>query len=749
MKKHLPSPIAAAAICLSGCSFLAVLVLCIYNPGAGFDVEWAPTWGLRLSFALDGLGALYVLLATGVGSLVFVYSIPYIRLHLEHAGRPVAEQNRFHLLLLLFMTSMVGLATSQDILLMFVFWDLTTISSYLLIGFDHEKREARSAALMALLVTGISAVFFLTGILLLKAQYGTFALRHLIADSRPGPALTIAAILIVLAALAKSAQVPFHFWLPRAMVAPAPVSAYLHSAAMVAAGVFLLARFYPLLQKVPVLLECLWVLGLVSVFIGSVLALTKDGLKEILAYSTIAQYGYVTTMLGFGGPIGAIAAAFYVMAHGLAKSTLFLTVGAIKEATGTERLSDTKGLFRSLPVLGVSSGVASAALAGLPLTIGFFKDELFFKAALDRGWDLAFLCAAGAALTLGYTWRFWSGIFLGGKAHRKPSRISGLLVGPIAVLAALSLLGGIAVAPFTRIAAIAGLASGAVGQNLSPGYHFDARPENLLAGAVYLGGTLLIVSRQVWSKFAGLVALLGDRSGPERWYARTLDLLNYYSHLALSIEVRTLRARISTVLVPSAVLVLLGLIATPAGHFSVGEIAFHDVPLILFLLLAVIAATTLGFPQHHLAVVIALSAVGYSLSMVYTMLGAPDVALVAVLIETVLTLLILGVLTLFPRQLLRRQRRLSGPRRLWRHELVIGGISGLAAFIVAWGTLSRPASGSQVANALISLTPAAHAKDIVTATLADFRGLDTLGEVTVIFIAVVGVVALLQKGKLL
>jgi multicomponent Na+:H+ antiporter subunit A len=299
--------LAWAAAASAAASFVACLAVWLAGGGA-IDVAWAPTLGLRLEFALDGLGALYALLATGIGALVFAYGAGYMPWHLERERRQADDAWRFWPWMVLFMVSMVGLACSLDLILLFVFFDLTAVASYFLIGFDR-NRDARGAALMALLVTGVSAVALLIGAVLLYAAYGTFSVPELSERAESGPTTTAAAALIAVAALAKSAQAPLHFWLPRAMAAPTPVSAYLHSAAMVAAGVLVLGRVHPLLSKSDVMLDGLLVVGLVSIVVGGVLALAQDELKQILAHSTISQYGYVVTLYGIGGAPAAAAAA--------------------------------------------------------------------------------------------------------------------------------------------------------------------------------------------------------------------------------------------------------------------------------------------------------------------------------------------------------------------------------------------------------------------------------------------------------
>jgi multicomponent Na+:H+ antiporter subunit A len=716
--------------------------------GGTIDLAWAPTWGLRLTFALDGLALLYTLLATGIGAVVLIYASRYIPLHLAHQGRPPADAVRFTAFVLLFMGAMVGLVLAQDLMLIFLFWDLTAIASYFLIGYDRHQESSRAAALMALLVTGISAVLFLIGALILATAYGTFSLPELIVRAEVGPALTIAAALMAIAGLAKSAQVPLHFWLPRAMAAPTPVSAYLHSAAMVAAGVFLLARLYPLIARSELLLDSLVGIGFLSMGVGGVLALAKNELKPLLAYSTIAQYGYVVVMLGLGGTYGLAGAAFYVLAHALAKSALFLTAGAVTEATGEKSLARLGGLWRTMPLLAVGSGAAAAALAALPLTIGFFKDELFFAASLEHGPATVALAVTGAAMTFAYVGRFWGGIFLGApRAEARP--IPSALVAPVVGLGLLTILGGIVVGPAARLAEAAGAVSAGVPTPISPAYHLDARSENLMALAAYGLGGLLLASRPAWQTIATGAARLGERLGPERLYWRTLATLNAISDSIHGIEVRDLRSRVATVLVPGGVLILLGVMTTPfEDAFTVGTMRWDQLPLILVLGLATAAAVATTMPQDHLVLSLTLSSVGFALAVVYAFAGAPDVALVAVLVEPLLALLVIGILTKVPRPLLRRATyRVEAPSYRYR-DPILGVVAGLIAFLVVWGVLSKPASLESAAVQQLELAPSAHARDVVTAILADFRGLDTLGEITVLTVALLGLATLLARGRL-
>lgn len=736
-----------AGVAATGVAVLATVAVSLWwsAGGDGVDLPWLPTWGARLAFALDGLGLLYALLACGVGAAVFWYASAYLPRHLAHEGRPATDARRFFALMTLFLVTMVGLATTQDLLLLFLFWDLTAITSYLLIGFDRQHREARLSALMALLVTAVSAVLFLVGLLVLRSEYGTTSIPRLIEVAEPGRPVAIAGALIAVAALAKSAQVPLHFWLPRAMAAPTPVSAYLHSAAMVAAGVFLLSRVYPLLELTGWILDALLAVGLASMTVGGVLALAADRLKQVLAYSTIAQYGYVVTMLGIGGVAGVGAACFYVVAHALAKSALFLTAGAVTEATGAKSLSEVGGLARAMPVLAVGSGLAAAGLAALPLTVGFFKDELFFTAALERGPWLAVAATASAALTFAYIGRFWAGLFLG--APRAAEPVPGRLVQPVLALGLLVVAFGLVVEPVAALGSAAGTVTAGADVDLHPAYHLDLRAENLMALAAY--GLGLVVMRLRPARLLAAVRRAGDTVGPERVYLAGLAGLNRLSNAVHDIEVRDLRGRVVAVLVPAGLLVGAGVAATPfEGAYVVGSVRLADLPLIVALVTCALAAVVVTRLRRHLSFVLALSGVGYSLAVAYTLLSAPDVALVAVLIETLFMLLFVGVFARLPAAALRREAELPVVRSRRIRDPIVGVVSGVLVLLVVWAGLSRPVPADPSADRQIALTEQAHGKDVVTVILADLRGLDTLVEITVVLVALLAVAALLRRGRL-
>jgi len=735
------------AIVTTAAAFGSVLWATSRN-NASVNTVWAESFALRFHLEMDGLAQLYALLATGIGLLVVVYASAYLPRHLEHHHRDAKELPRFFGFLLLFMAAMIGLVMAQDAILLFLFWDLTAIASFFLIGYDREEEESRSSALMALIITGVSAVLVLIGSLILFRELGTFSVPEMIATGSTDDTVGGAVALICIGALAKSAQAPFHFWLPRAMAAPTPVSAYLHSAAMVAAGVFLVGRFYPLVARFDWLLDALLVVGFTSMAVGGVIALTRDVLKQVLAYSTISQYGYVVAMFGLGKDYGVAGATFYVIAHALVKSALFLTAGAVTEATGSKVLSGVGGLGRPMPLLALGSGLAAGGLIALPLTVGFFKDELFFAAAYERGMPFAVLSVIGAALTFAYISRLWIGMFLG-PVRAAASSIPWRLVAPVVFLGVLTVVWGITSGPLIAIAESAASVSANANIEISAAYHLDLRHENVMAIATWGLGILLLLSQPLWRPAALALAELGERIGPERIYERTLAGLEYGSDAIHRYEVRDLRSRVATILAPAGALVGLAVIVTPnSDAFAIGEIRRQDLPVFTMLIVAAFAAVAVAVPRDHLRIVITMSGVGFSLAVIYAFMGAPDVALVAVLVETILSIFFLGMLLLMPRSILRfeTRRRAEGPGV--RRDAFLAAVAAVMAFFVVWGALSRPSPSTTLIDRQTELTPLAHGKDIVTVILADFRGFDTFGEICVITLVLLGVMSLIRRGRM-
>jgi multicomponent Na+:H+ antiporter subunit A len=392
-----------------------------------------------------------------------------------------------------------------------------------------------------------------------------------------------------------------------------------------------------------------------------------------------------------------------------------------------------------MPLLAAASALSAANLVSLPLMVGFFADEFFFAAARQSGIFFAVLAVISAGITLSYTWRFL-GVFLGSPragAHRVPR----LLVAPVVVLGMLGLIGGFVTGPFERLAEAAGAVSLGAQTPLDASYHPELLPEYMMALAAYAMGAVLILSRPVWSSAALGVSRLGKLAGPERLFRLTVHGLNHLSDVVHQAEIQNLRGRVASVLIPTAAMVGAGVLATGLGAYEVGPLRLRETPLMLALLAVAAASFAATLTRRHVTLALVLSSVGFVLAVVYAFYGAPNVALVAVLIETVQTLLLVATLRLIPHRVLRRQAELPVVRR--NRKVLVAAATGAFGFVVAWGALSQPPAGRSVAEELVGLTPGAHAGNVVTATLADFRGLDTLGEVTVVALVLLGITTLL------
>ncbi|MGB4917016.1 MAG: proton-conducting transporter membrane subunit, partial [Propionicimonas sp.] len=399
--------------------------------GGGVLLEnhpWIPGLGVTLSFRVGLLQWLLALIVTGIGALV----LGYCRWYFEHDP----PQTRCLGLLTAFCGAMIGLVTADDLIILYVFWELTTVFSYLLIGHDPTRRANRSAALTALIVTTTGGLAMLVGILTLGSVAGTFSLQALLVAPPEGVPVTIAALLVLLGALSKSALVPFHFWLPGAMAAPTPVSAYLHAAAMVKAGVYLVAALAPAMAGVPGWRPAVWVLGAMTLFLGGWRALRQDDLKLLLAYGTVSQLGFLVLLLGTGTQAAALGGLAMVIAHALFKATLFLIVGVVDHSAGTRRISELSDVGRRLPGTAIIAAIAAASMAGLPPTLGFIAKEAGLEGITNLGfggdgtqvapvpaWALIGVIVLGSAITVAYSLRFWWGAFAP-KAGLVPSTVA-------------------------------------------------------------------------------------------------------------------------------------------------------------------------------------------------------------------------------------------------------------------------------------------------------------------------------------
>ncbi|MDR0478466.1 MAG: monovalent cation/H+ antiporter subunit A, partial [Burkholderiaceae bacterium] len=438
--------IAAAALALVIALYPQVEQAAAHGGVLRYELAWIP--GLSFVLRMDGLAWLFALLVTGIGALVALYARYYLS--------PDDPVPRFFSFFLAFMGAMLGVVLSGNLIQLVLFWELTSLFSFLLIGYWHHRNDARRGALMSLTITGAGGLALLAGVLLLGRIVGSYDLDAVLAagariraDALYRPML----ILVLLGALTKSAQFPFHIWLPRAMAAPTPVSAYLHSATMVKAGVFLLARLWPALAGTP---EWFWIVGtagLVTLVLGAALALLQTDLKGLLAYSTLSHLGLITLLLGLNRDLAAVAAVFHIMNHATFKASLFMAAGIVDHETGTRDLRRLHGLRRAMPVTALLAGVASCAMAGVPLLNGFLSKEMFFAETVEftewpwLGWGLPIIATAAGAFAVAYSLRLAAGVFFGPPPRdlpRQPHEPPHWMRVPVELLVLLCLLVGIA-----------------------------------------------------------------------------------------------------------------------------------------------------------------------------------------------------------------------------------------------------------------------------------------------------------------
>lgn len=704
------------------------------------SVAWAPSLGLSLSFRADGLALLFALLITGIGTLIFLYTGTYLAGH--------RDLGRFYAYLAMFMASMLGLVLADNLVLLFIFWELTSISSFLLIGFDHERAEARAAALQALLVTTGGGLALLAGVLLLGQMGGTMEISRLVYEASEirEHALYLPALLLIAAgAFTKSAQYPCHFWLPAAMEAPTPVSAYLHSATMVKAGVYLLARLAPVLGGTDAWWYALVGVGSATMLAGGFLALVSTDLKQILAYSTVSALGTLTLALGVGDPGAVRAAVVFLLAHAMYKGSLFLVAGTVDHEAGTRDATQLGGLWRAMPVTALAAALASLALAGFGPLLSFIGKEMLLEAAWESEARLmlsAVLVATGAAFAavagvVGY------GVFFGRRAspetpHEAPV---GLWIGPM-VLALAGVAAGLypdALAQ-TLIAPAAGAILGPDSGGVEPLklvlWHGLTPALGMSVASIALG----LAAYAFWPRIrdAGRrLQFVLDR-GPARWYSVALDgLAATAAAQTRLLQSGYLRFYLMTIL--GTTVALVGF--TFWNRTAVGvSWQLSGVRLYEFLLAGVIVAAAIAAvrAKTRLAAVAALGVVGYCVGLVFILFGAPDLAMTQFTIETLTVILFVLVLYRLPRFVV-----FSSPRVRFR-DAVAAGIVGTLVTLLVLVAIDIPhrqtISGFFVENSY----PAAHGRNVVNVILVDFRGFDTLGEITVLAVAAVGIYSLVR-----
>jgi len=723
-----------------------------------WSTDWLPTLGLTFGFRMDGLAWVFALLICAIGALVVLYAAYYL-----HAKDPAA---RFFRYLLLFMGAMLGLVLADNLLLLVVFWEATSLSSFLLIGYWNHRADAREGARMALTITGAGGLALLGGVLLLGNIVGSFQLDAVLAAGatiRAHPLYLPALVLVLLGAFTKSAQFPFHFWLPHAMAAPTPVSAYLHSATMVKAGVFLLARLYPALAGTEQWFWLVSLTGLATVLVGAYIAIFQHDLKGLLAYSTISHLGLITLLFGLDEPLAVVAGVFHIINHATFKASLFMAAGIIDHETGSRDMRKLNGLWKTMPWTGLLAMVASAAMAGVPLANGFLSKEMFFAEAIAKeGHELMeWLLPAGALLAgifgVAYSARFIHDVFFNGEPvglDRTPHEPPVFMRVPVEILVVVCLLvgmlPGLTVGPLLAVSAQAAL-HGAPGLPL-PEYtlaiwHGLNLPLAMSAIAL-VAGLLLYFGLQRFINLHRLVDLplwikQGGRdffvAGAERTVRAARALTDWLQNGSLQ---RYLALLVAMAVVAGSVPLLAGADwhAAPLAR----ELPNLGVLALTAIGMAAALATVLVHRQRLLALIL-LGATGLAVSLLFVYLSAPDLALTQLLVEVVTIVLMMLALNWLPRTGPAEGAPFARNPRKWR-DAALAVAAGLGATALVYLVLTRPFDS--ISNYFLRTTvPEGGGANAVNVIIVDYRGFDTLGEITVLGIAGILVFALLADFR--
>jgi multicomponent K+:H+ antiporter subunit A len=708
-----------------------------------YELSWMPVIGLNANFFLDGLGLLFAGLILGIGLLIIIYA----RFYLSRED----PMGSFYTYLLLFQGAMVGIVLSDNILLLLIFWELTSLSSFLLIGYWKHLPEGRQGARMALAVTGMGGLALIGGMLILGDIAGSYDLTVILTQKdviQASPLYLPALILILIGAFTKSAQFPFHFWLPHAMAAPTPVSAYLHSATMVKAGLFLMARLWPVLAGTPEWFYIVATTGLITMLLGALIAIFKDDLKALLAFSTVSHLGLITMLLGFGTPFAAVAAVFHIINHATFKAALFMTAGIIDHEAHTRDIKRLGGLRHLMPVTFMIGTLAALSMAGIPLLNGFLSKEMMLEEAArtvwwDYPWLITWLTTLGALLSATYSFRFVVHVFLGPARNDYPHTPHdpgpGLLGAP-AFLVVLAILIGIW--PAAVAGGLVAIAGGAVIGGELPYYSLRIwhgfTPALYMSAIAVVGGAILLALHRPLDRFwiatprpeakrifdslmAGVVAIA-------RWITASLHNGSMTRY--------------------SAVFVLTVVVAGSAAWFGgTPDVATRPiapitpVAVVGWFLLVVATACLVAFHHNRLLALVLMGIAGLIVSVSFIFFSAPDLALTQISVEVVTIILLLLALNLLPRM---TPREGSTTRHL--RDAVMAGVVGVAltglTFVILTTDFAAP---SISAYHLENAKTLGGGYNVVNVILVDFRGFDTFGEIIVLGIAAMVIYALTES----
>lgn len=702
------------------------------------QVPWVPRLDLSASLMLDGLGLLFALIIAGVGTLVTWYSGGYL------AGHP--RQGRFFAAMLAFMAAMLGLVLAGNVLTLYAFWELTTFTSFLLIGFENHRESARSAAIQALLVTAFGGLALLAGLVLLGIAGESFELAELLSRGeqiRASPLYPSILALVLLGALTKSAQFPFHFWLPNAMEAPTPVSAYLHSATMVKAGVYLLMRMLPILGGTELWLVSVTSFGAVTMFVGAYLAYFRHDIKAVLAYLTINVLGTLVMLLGLGTEVAIKAALVYLVAHALYKGALFLVAGAVDHETHCRDLRSLSGLGRRMPATAAAAVLAALSMAGVLPLFGFVAKELYLKAVWESPSAAIVLTvvsvASSALLVAGSVYVGLRPFFGAMSETAEPAREASLafwLCPAILALAGLwfglfpQTLAGPPVEP-----AAAAVRGSPLDVDLKP-WHGITVPLTLSVAALVAGLGLDLLRRKVLGRVGRGTAI--DRWGPEAGYDAAVRGLQWVA----TKQTRLLQSGYLRLYVVTILATMVVLAVSMWGEIGEGRLRQESIGIRFYEVVAAGLAMTAALlavrSTSRYRAVAALGVVGISVAWIYLLFGAPDLAMTQIVVEVLTVLLFVLAFPGLP-----AFRELSDPGTRLRDGILAVSVGGMMTLLLllATGFQRQTTVSSYFAEASYL---EAHGRNVVNVILVDFRALDTLGEVTVLATAATGVYTLIR-----
>ncbi|MFD1950753.1 monovalent cation/H+ antiporter subunit A [Sphingomonas arantia] len=703
-------------------------------------IGWVPAIDLDVSLWLDPLGLLFAGLILGIGLLVVIYAQGYLAKD-EPTGR-------FLSFLMLFQGAMVGIALSNNVLLMLVFWELTSLSSFLLIGFWRDRADARQGARMALAVTGGGGLALIGGLLLLGQAAGTYDLATILTRgdlARASPLYPAILVLVLLGAFTKSAQFPFHFWLPHAMAAPTPVSAYLHSATMVKAGVFLLARLWPVLSGTELWFDLVATTGLATMLFGAAVALFRNDLKAILAYSTISQLGLMVMLLGFGTAAAVTAALFHILNHAAFKAALFMNAGIVDHETGTRDITRLGGLARLMPITATLGTLAVAAMAGLPPLGGFISKEMMLEESLHagQGWLVPLLATLAALLSAAYSLRYAMQYFGAQRTGEvgAPHDPGLAMIGPSVVLVTVALVLGLL--PMTIAGPLVRAASGAVIGGTPPELDLalwhGINPALGMSIVAVAAGALLLWRRRPIARW------VADQRRPDAkfMFDTAMDaIIGATRRVSLAVHTASLQRYLFMLFAVAVACGIDGALTNgglPGGTRPTQPAS--PIAIVAWFALVVATGTVVIAQRRRFLALVFISVIGLVMALAFVRLSAPDLALTQIAVEVVTILLMLLALHLLPKI----PPRLSDtPRRV--RDAVLGIAAGIGTGWTAWAIMTREARTSVSSWHWAHSYSGGGGKNVVNVTLVDFRAFDTLGEIIVLGIAGLAIYALLEPA---